>query len=171
VPPLLVLGLGNLLLGDDGVGLRLLEELARDASARDARIELLDGGTQGLALLGRIEGRRALLILDAVALGAAPGTVHVLDGAQAMRAGGPPGESAGTAPAHEGGASQLLAYSGLLGDLPKRILVVGVEPRRVTTGIGLSPDVERAVPAAAAQARAAIRELLQESDRGTSCTN
>src|SRR3974377_942260 len=73
-PEILALGLGNLLLGDDAVGLRLLEEL-RDAGG-DA--EFVDGGTQGLALLGYLADRPSVVILDAVALGAAPGTVHVL---------------------------------------------------------------------------------------------
>ena len=63
--PLLVLGLGNMLLSDDGFGLVLLAELAR-GHAQDHTIEFLDGGTLGTALLGELEGRRALLILDAV---------------------------------------------------------------------------------------------------------
>ncbi|MHC4948648.1 MAG: hydrogenase maturation protease [Planctomycetota bacterium] len=75
--PVLVLGLGNLLLRDDGVGLTLLARL-RDEHAALPGVEWLDGGTQGLALLGRLAGRRGLLVLDAVALGDAPGTVHVL---------------------------------------------------------------------------------------------
>ena len=71
--PILVLGVGNALLRDDGVGLRLLSDLSREGLAWDGEVEFLDGGTQGLALLDRIAGRHALLILDAVKLGAARG--------------------------------------------------------------------------------------------------
>ena len=79
--PVLVLALGNLLLTDDGAGLRLLERLSAGGEAR-GDVEFIDGGTCGLALLPYLERRRAVLILDAMQLGAAPGTVHVLDGAQ-----------------------------------------------------------------------------------------
>ena len=136
----LVLGLGNLLLGDDGVGLRLLEELAGGASA-----DFLDGGTQGLALLPYFDGRRALIILDAVALGAPAGTVHVLDAAnlKAHRA----------TTAHGSNALELLEVAALLGELPPTVTIIGIEPAKIATGIGLSPEVKRAVPEALSLAR------------------
>ena len=74
--PILVLGIGNTLLMDDGVGVLLVEEFRCLSSLPADEVEFLDGGTQGLALLGRMAGRRALVILDAVNLGATPGTVH-----------------------------------------------------------------------------------------------
>ena len=75
-PPVLALGLGNLLLGDDAVGLRLLEML--QAESADPRVEFVDGGTQGISLTGYLANRRGVLVLDAIGLGAAPRTVHVL---------------------------------------------------------------------------------------------
>ena len=154
--PTLVLGLGNLLLADDGVGLRLLEDLSRDAGdAGD--IEFVDGGTQGLALLGRLTGRPRVLILDAVALGAPAGTVHVLDQAGIDQLGARSARSA-----HEGNGLEVLARARLLGEAPERVFIVGVEPARVATGIGLSPEVESAVPAALARAR----QVLASSRRG-----
>jgi hydrogenase maturation protease len=115
----------------------------------------VDGGTQGLTLLGRIEGRRALVVLDAVAGGAAPGTIHVITGYEALRIGTQPG-----ATVQEGGASTLLAASTLLGDLPPEVIVIGVEPRDVNTEIGLCPPVALAVPEAVLVARKAVLELL-----------
>ena len=79
--PVLVLGLGNLLLQDDGVGLKLLEAVS-DSEPFGEEVEFVDGGTQGLALLGYLGGRKLTLILDAVGLGQAPGTVHMLRGAE-----------------------------------------------------------------------------------------
>ena len=155
--PLLVLGLGNPLLSDDGVGLEMLKALTSHASETwGRRVELVDGGTQGLALLGRIEGRRALVVLDAVSRGSDPGTVHVLDGLQALGLAGPPS----SVTPHEGGAAQLLSAAALLGDLPPRVQVVGVEPACVETGLGLSPTVQAALPRALDRARAAIDLLL-----------
>ena len=155
-PPVLVLGLGNLLLADDAVGLELLERLAHELPA-DARVELVDGGTQGLALLGPLAGRRAALLLDAVALGAPAGTVHALGGLGRRRAPHARG-------AHEGGAPSLLAAAALTGDLPDEVELVGVEPLELETRIGLSPPVRDALPAALASARERLAALLERFD-------
>ena len=146
-----MLGLGNTLCGDDGVGPALIAELARHSEEWAGRVELVDGGTQGLALLGVVAGRRAALILDAVALGGDPGTIHVLrqPNLAAHRAGS----------AHEGNAGELLAAAALLGDLPERLVILGVEPQRIATGAGLSEPVQRALQPALARARALIEEL------------
>jgi hydrogenase maturation protease len=155
-PALLVLGLGNLLLTDDAVGLELLARLESDwpPGAGDPGVEFVDGGTQGLALLGVISGRRALLVLDAVGLGAAPGTVHSMSGEEVLAMHFTRPETA-----HDGGAGQLLALASLVGDLPERVTVVGVEPGRVATGVGFSDSVRAALPAAVARAKRAAIEL------------
>lgn len=149
--PVLVLGIGNPLLGDDGAGLALLAELA---AAPDPLTEYVDGGTQGLALLGHIAGRSALVILDAVAAGAAPGTVHVFRGPEALALAG--GRSS---TAHESNAGELLGAAALLGQLPEEVVVIGIEPERLETGIGLSDTVQRAAPAAVERARGVVREF------------
>jgi len=156
----LVLGLGNLLLTDDGVGLRLLEELntSKGDGWRD-RVEFLDGGTQGLALMSEFEGRKAVVILDAVGAGAEPGTIHFLRSIE----GGFPEFSAGhfrSTTAHEGNARELIATVALLGDSPEQLFVVGIEPDQVKTGIGLTASVEGAVQQAVARAAGVVEQLL-----------
>jgi len=154
--PILVLGLGNLLLSDDGCGLRLLEALA--GQVQDDHVEFLDGGTMGLALLGHLEDRRAVLILDAIGLGSAPGTVHVLREPElgALRA-----QRAATA--HEGNALELLEAMLLLnGSLP-RIAVVGIEPELISTGAVFSRPVEQAIPEALGRAQHVLRDLVQQA--------
>lgn len=152
---LLVLGLGNPLLGDDGAGLLLLSELQREASGWGERVEFLDGGTQGLMLLGRVSRRPALLILDAVSAGGAPGTVHVLRDMEALGL-----DSHHSRTAHEGNAGELLAAALLLGECPVRFFVVGIEPENVKTGIGVSEAVRAAVMPAVAAARGIVEEVL-----------
>jgi hydrogenase maturation protease len=147
---ILVLGLGNLLLSDDGLGLRLLETLAAEGSAA----EFLDGGTQGLALLSHLANRRALIILDAVALGAPPGTVHVLKGDSIS--------AHHAVTAHGSNALELLAAARLLGDLPPSVTIIGIEPACIATGIGLSPAVEAALPEALARARTVLESAIHE---------
>ena len=141
-PAVLVLGVGNTLFGDDGAGLLVLAELERDAGQWAGQLEFLDGGAQGLALLDRIANRRALLVLDAVTLGAEPGTVHVLRGW--VHAGG----RASTA--HESNVAELLQASMRLGECPQQVTVIGIEPARIATGIGVSDAVAKAVGEAAA---------------------
>jgi len=153
--PVLVLGLGNLLLGDDAVGVRLLERLG-EGYGYDGAVEYVDGGTQGLALLGCLEGREAVLVLDAVDLGAAPGTVHVLRGpvVEQLRA-----RRASTA--HEGGAVQLFEVANVLRLGWYELALVGVEPENVRTGIGLSPSVEQSMEEALERAREIIEEMVR----------
>ena len=150
--PILVLGLGNPLLKDDGAGLRLLAQLEGESEWRG--IEFVDGGTQGIALLSLLDERRAVVLLDAVGLGAAAGTVHVLTGEEVLLT-----RPLRTSTAHEGNASELLMLARLLGQLPECVTVVGVEPGEVKTGIGLTPGVEGALPSALERARAVLRQL------------
>ena len=157
VEPLLVLAVGNQLLSDDGVGMVLLDELARDGW--DGRVEFVDGGTQGLALLGRLGGRRSLLILDAIALGAEPGTVHVLNSPDLSKL-----NLARSTTAHESSAVELLRFAALLGELPAHVVLAGIEPDTLTTGIGLSARVAAAIPAAAEKARTIVSKLLLEKE-------
>jgi len=147
-----VLGIGNSLLGDDGAGLELLERLRAARPWSDA-IQWVDGGTLGLALLGVVEARSAVLVLDAVQMVLPPGTVHVPRGAELMKL-----RSGGTA--HETGAIQLLNTAALLGDLPRQFAVVGIEPASVRTGIGLSDVVRTAMPNAVERAKSILSEFL-----------
>jgi len=152
--PILVLGLGNMLLSDDGVGPALLEQLANSEGRWRGQVEFLDGGTQGLALLGHLSGRRALIIVDALKTGAPPGTVHRLTLPE-LREVSPGRASSG----HESNAGELLAAAQLLDELPDRLFVVGVEPEQITTGIGLSPAVQEALPAASDQVACLLSQL------------
>lgn len=160
VDPVLVLAVGNRLLSDDGLGMVLLDELSRDRRWGE-HVEFVDGGTQGLALLGRLGGRRAVVLLDAVALGAAPGTVHVQFGVPfgLFRSG----------TAHEANAVELLRYAALLGDLPDEVAIVGIEPASLETGIGLSDAVSAAIPEAVERAAAILSDLFKEEHSHVPC--
>jgi len=153
--PVLVLGLGNLLLGDDGVGLRLIQGLEHTSDFGDC-VEFVDGGTQGLALLSCLDERAAVLVLDAIGLGQKPGTVHVLRGSamEQLRA-----RRASTA--HEGNALELFQTARILGHEWAEVAVVGVEPANLRTGIGLSVEVEAGLHEALAHARQILEEMVQ----------
>jgi len=155
--PVLVLGLGNTLLGDDGFGPTVVADLAKRYDYVDDLVEFLDGGTQGLDLLGRIADRQALLVLDAVSTGLAPGSVSVLKGQDVLRF------ATGRSPtAQEGNAGELLATAAFLGELPERCCIVGVEPKCVKRGAGLSDDVHRSLKPALEKAQNILDRLLAE---------
>lgn len=163
--PVLVLGLGNLLLRDDAVGLRLLA-LLEERHGADARLQFVDGGTQGLALVSLLAGRRAVLMLDAVRCGDPAGTVqHVVDAFDRS----PRGHAGAAGGAHQLNAGDLLLATQLLGSVPGRATVVGIEPAIVRTGIGLTAAVEAALPEALALAERVLASLL--ATEGAVCTN
>ena len=152
-----VLGVGNVLLRDDGVGVRVVEELRRlavdDPAAVPEGTRFVDGGTLGLELLGEVRGAASLLLLDAVSLGQDPGTVNVLRGEMIAASGGP---GAGATP---GSVHELLAVARLMGWLPDPVVLVGVQAGDTKIGMGLSRRVEAAIPDAVETARAEIRAL------------
>jgi hydrogenase maturation protease len=153
--PILVLGIGNTVKGDDGVGIDIVRRLSRWSRNWYGAVEYLEGGIQGIALLGSIAGRYALVILDAVALGAPPGTVHLLQDGEVLAL------SQHSTSAHEGNVGELLASALLLGELPERIFLVGIEPACLQNGIGLSQPVRSAIPEALGLARNVVAEALE----------
>lgn len=154
-----VLGIGNPLLGDEGVGLAILDALAARAPEG---VELIDGGTSGLFLLPLVERADELLVLDAVVSGAAPGTVVVLEGGQLPRL------LRSRLSPHQLGLLDVLAAARLCGREPTRCTVVGVEPASVEVRWGLSEPVAAAVPDAANTAWAVL-EAWRRTLSGGAC--
>ncbi len=149
---ILVLGLGNRLLTDDGVGLHVIAALpCESARRRGASIVVLDGGTLGLALLPEIESAAALIVVDAANFGGAPGEVRVFD-AEAMDA------QLGVAKtsAHELALADLVSAARLCGSLPERRALVGVAPSSVQWGLEPTPEVAASIPLACAEIESII---------------
>jgi len=153
--PVLVLGLGNPLLRDDGVGLEMLRRLAMNEAVWDGQVEFLDGGTQGLTLLSAIGGRESLVVLDAIRTGSPAGTPHVFEGREVEAFHHTRGSSA-----HETDARELLQTAELLGDTPGAVALVGIEPEETTTGIGLSPAVLANLDDALGKARSVVNAAV-----------
>lgn len=128
-----VLGLGNILLSDDGLGVRAVGRLAADARV-GPDVTLVDGGTLGLELLSYAAGASRLLILDAVELEAAPGTLARVAGANL--AGLPTSSSV-----HQLGVSDILSALRMMGCPPREVVLLGLQPASLTLGTELTPDV------------------------------
>jgi hydrogenase maturation protease len=146
---ILVLGIGNAILGDDGLGIHAIHELA--AHHRFAgNVTLVDGGTQGARLLGLISEHDLLVVIDAVDSGAVPGalTEQRLDRTRA--------KSTEKCSAHEVDLVDALEQAKLLGILPETILF-GIQPEHAGEfGTELSEPVRAAMPELFARVRACV---------------
>ena len=153
---ILVLGLGNLLMQDDGFGPRMVELL--QGYALPPEVSLIDGGTLGLDLLPRLEAAAKVLLLDALDRGEPPGTLFQLT------AGEIPSALAQKVSLHQAGVADLLAVAELRGRLPAELVLIGVQPQALDIGLELSP----AVAAATGGAVVAVLKQLNEWGAGSS---
>lgn len=144
--PIRILGIGNLLWADEGFGVRVVEAL--QARYRfPAGVECLDGGTQGLNLLGVVQEAERLAIVDAVDFGDPPGTLRLIHGADV-----PCFLGAKKMSLHQTGFQEVLATADLLGDLPEELLLVGLQPAILEDyGGGLTATAEAGIEPAMAE--------------------
>jgi len=144
-PPALVLGLGNLLREDEGTGLHVIRHLESEGACGPG-VELMDGGTGGLHLVGELAGRQRLVVVDAAELGEAPGTVRVLADAELDRfVSRPSGWNV-----HDVGLPDLFAAAAFMPEgLPPRRAVVAVQPASFSWSERPSAAVAAALPEAA----------------------
>jgi hydrogenase maturation protease len=142
--PYLVLGLGNELFCDEGLGVvasRSFADRGLDG------VDTVDGGTLGLELVATIEGRRGLLVLDAVASdAAAPGDILVLEGEElevSRRL---------LFSVHQIGVIEALAAAELIGQKPDYVAAVGMVPFSLDTGYGITAQAQERMPSMIAAA-------------------
>jgi hydrogenase maturation protease len=135
----LVVGIGNLIMGDDGVGVRVVQQLA--ASPRVPHgVRFLDGGTLGLDLLHHLEGVERLLFVDAVDWGAVPGSLIRMEGDEI------PELFATRLSPHQVGLQDLLAVADLQGVTFASMVLWGMQPATIEMGLDLSPAVAERFP-------------------------
>jgi hydrogenase maturation protease len=130
----LVLGVGNVLMGDDSIGVRVVDEIGRRFHLPEG-VEILDGGTSGMELLSYISGRKYLIIVDAIKSGLTPGTVVKVEGEDV------PVKFMTRISPHQLGLSDVLAAATVSGQLPENMVLFGIEPKRVELGFDLSDEV------------------------------
>lgn len=138
-----LLGVGNILLSDDGVGVRLAERIAARHRLPEG-LTVVDGGTCAMEMLEDLENLDLLLIADCVRAGQPPGGVVVLRG-EAV-----PAFFRTRLSPHQIGLSDVLATLVLTGRAPRETVVVGVQPQSLETGMELTPAVQASLPAAEA---------------------
>lgn len=134
----LVLALGNPIRSDDGVGIVVLRCLEKDPRVPSA-VDLLEGGTKGLELVSYLSGISRLLVLDAVDVGAAAGTIVSIRGSDLC-------SLPGNGNVHDLALADILNALRLLGQEPREIVLLGVQPGTTELGTSLSKRVESSLP-------------------------
>jgi hydrogenase maturation protease len=148
----LVLGLGNILLGDEGVGVRVIERLLEQVELPEG-VRALDGGTLGLDLLPYLEDAARLLVVDAAQARKPAGTLVRLTGKEI-----PIFLDASKVSPHQEGLQDLLAVAALKGYLPEEVVFLGVQVGSLGVSLELSPAV-------AAQVDPVVERVLEELAR------
>ena len=148
----LVLGLGNILLGDEGVGVRVVERLMEQYDFPEG-VRVMDGGTMGLYLLPYVEDAARLLVIDAVQARKPPGTLVRMEGDEI-----PVFLDASKVSPHQEGLQDLLAVAMLKGYLPDEVVFWGAQVESLGVSLELSAPV-------AAQVDALGGKVLEELSR------
>lgn len=152
-PPFLtlIIGIGNEYRGDDAVGLivaRRLKDRLMDS------VTVLEQGGDGVALMEAWRSAETVIVIDAVASGAAPGAIHRFDAN--MR---PIPKNAFRCSTHAFGVAEAIELSRALDEFPRSLVVYGIEGKNFAAGVGLSPEVEKA-------ACEAVRQVFAEAQAG-----
>jgi hydrogenase maturation protease len=158
MPETLVLGIGNTLLSDEGVGIHLLNHL-RQACPHPPGVRYLDGGTLSFSLAPAVEDCESLLVLDAAQLDAEPGTLRLLVGAEMDAFVGRAKRSV-----HEVGLADLMSIARLLNRLPVNRALLGIQPARCDWGEDLSGAVSSAIPVATDRVLALLYKWQEQAD-------
>jgi len=149
---IVVVGVGNIIHSDDGAGVHALEKLRGDPRL-PSDVTLIDGGTYGIELLAYLHDSSRLLLLDAVDVGERAGTLVRM--ADSELRGLPCGASV-----HQLGVADLLATLPLVSEMPREIVLLGVQPASTDWGTELSAPVEAAL---GPLVEAAVEQLLRWS--------
>jgi len=129
----IVLGLGNVLMGDEGVGVRVVERLESTCGTRFPQVDFVDAGVGGMRVLHLIAGRRRAILVDCARMGVEPGTIRRFTPEEVCSRKILVHQSL-----HEADLLAILELSRQLGECPEEVIVFGVEPEHVGEGIGLS---------------------------------
>ena len=152
-PRITVLGIGNVLLSDEGFGVRVMEELQRSGDFGED-VQFLDGGTLGMELLMFLMDTRCLLILDAVRGEGEKGELYCFRGEEVEC------HFQEKLSAHELGIQDVLTLLKLTGREIGQVTVIGAEPERLEAGLDLSDGMKKMVPQAVAEARSELAKWL-----------
>lgn len=133
-PTVTILGLGNILMSDEGVGVHIVNEFQKWYTV-PPYVEIVDGGSAGLDLIPFIEGREKVLMVDAVNFDRQPGHVDILEN-EAI-----PAKLTQKTSIHHLGLMDVLSIVRMSGNTPKELCLIGIQPKSLELGLDLSPEI------------------------------
>jgi len=152
-----VLGLGNIIFGDEGFGIEIVTQLKTYNSYPDC-VNFIDGGTQGIYLLDYFESPDCLLVLDAII------PVEYEPGVYVYHNSDLPAFIHRKLSSHQIGLSELLSLAKLHEKMPKKIALIGLPPKNLDMGLGLSSQVKGLIPETLKKADEIIQSWLSPGD-------
>ena len=154
---ILVMGIGNTLQQDDGIGIHVTETF-RSGHGAHPNLDIIDGGTIGLSLLPEIEDADAVIIVDASEIGEKPGTMRIFRNEEIDRQ-----ISGKRRTVHEVALADLFSAAAIRGRSPEERVLIAIQPASTGTGLDPTPDVRAAIP----RACEAISTLTHRWQHGT----
>ena len=132
-----IIGIGNPMMGDDGIGPRLISKL----EGSELGVDLIDMGTGGMQLVHVLAGYGSVIIVDSADMGLAPGESRVFSPEEVVSL-----KETRAYSLHDWDLMRSIEISRELGEAPETILIMAVQPGSLAMGEGLSPEVERRLP-------------------------
>ncbi len=136
--PILILGLGNLLLKDEGIGVHVVQRMMNMTLPPD--VEVIDGGTLGMKLIYYIENRTKVIVIDAVLIDDQPGSIYRFTNKDLIE------NACQLFSAHDINFTHVIKNAEMFGNGPKEIVFIGIKPEDITPGIELTPVIEAQIP-------------------------
>ncbi len=159
---IIVLGVGNLLLADEGIGVRAVEQFERQYRLPPG-VEVIDAGTAGMEMLEALEYLDHLIIVDCARFNKPPATVFVLHDEEV-----PSFFKIKISP-HQLGISDVLGSLIFVGRQPKGLSLIGIQPKTIETGMDLTPEVAALIPEIVGQIVSELRAIGVEVEENAAC--
>jgi len=156
----LILGIGNTLLTDEGIGVHILNDLENSTSPYLANVNTMDGGTLSFTLAGPIENCDQFIVIDATELKSEPGTVKIFENDDMDEY----ITSGNKKSVHEVSLTDVMSITMLSGNLPKKRALVGIQPKEVDWGESPTEPVSNAIPVAIAEIESLLKRWSDEPD-------
>ena len=150
-----ILGIGNIILSDEGFGVRVVEYLQKNFDFPD-NVALIDGGTLGIELTQFITGTKKLLIIDSIDGDKEPGTIFHLVGEEIKK------HFSEKISAHEIGIQDVLTMLELTGKTIPEVVVIGAQPFSLEAGVELTPQMQKLMPVIAEKALEILKSWKSE---------
>jgi hydrogenase maturation protease len=133
-PTITILGVGNILMRDEGVGVHAVKVFQERYEVPD-EVEIVDGGTTGFGLLEYFAEREKVLIVDAVNFGKEPGYIDLVENESI------PARFGTKASMHHLGLLEVISVTNLMGSGPKELCLIGIQPKTMELGLDMTPEI------------------------------